>query len=91
MNSKNHEISGYIDYAYRLKSEAFGPIFSKTKKLLPKASDLSFYNWTTRSCICNHSPNFTVITESEDGIQFKSKKDRKVINVDPNVSITIYE
>jgi hypothetical protein len=29
------------------------------------------------------------MTDHEEGIQFKSKKDRKVVNVDPNVYIFI--
>lgn len=34
------EISGYIDYAHRLKREDFKPYFSGEKKLLPRPNDL---------------------------------------------------
>ncbi|CAF4668678.1 unnamed protein product [Rotaria socialis] len=39
-NSRQQEISGYIDYAHRLKSEDFEVYFAGKKKLLPKPSDL---------------------------------------------------
>ncbi|KAM3171740.1 hypothetical protein ACTXT7_016003 [Hymenolepis weldensis] len=38
---KGHEISGYIDYAHRLKTEDFVPYFSGKKKLMPRVGDLS--------------------------------------------------
>lgn len=40
-----HEISGYIDLADRLKNENFKPYFEGKKLLLPKPTDLSFFNW----------------------------------------------
>jgi hypothetical protein len=54
------EISGYIDFSHRLKSEDFKPYFEGKKKLLPKPTDLSYYNWRTNVCIANDSPNFKV-------------------------------
>lgn len=39
-NPRHQEISGYIDYAHRLKTEDFEPYFSGKKRLLPKPSDL---------------------------------------------------
>jgi hypothetical protein len=67
-NFKGQEISGYIDYAHRLKTEVtlqsaarereptaraqgenFTAYFAGTKKLLPKPSDLSYYNWETQT------------------------------------------
>ena len=53
-------------------------------RLLPKPSDLSFYNWKTQTSTSNSSPNFEVIAHNENGLEFKNKRDRKVINVDPN-------
>ncbi|KAF0689803.1 Aste57867_18761 [Aphanomyces stellatus] len=85
-NSKGQEVSGYIDYALRLKSEAFEPYFDRKKRLLPKPSDLSYYNWETQTCTSNSSPNFQVIADSETGLLFKNKRDRKVINVDPKAN-----
>ena len=86
-NSKNQEISGYIDYAHRLKTEDFEAYFSSRKKLLPKPTDLSFYNWENQAISSNNTPNYQVIAESVRGILFKNKRDRKILNVDPNVSI----
>ncbi|CAK4073056.1 unnamed protein product [Aphanomyces euteiches] len=85
-NSKGQEVSGYIDYALRLKSEPFEPYFERKKRLLPKPSDLSYYNWETQTCTSNSSPNFQVIADSETGLLFKNKRDRKVINVDPKAN-----
>ena len=55
------------------------------KRLMPKASDLSYYNWETQTSTSNSSPNFQVIADNETGLLFKNKRDRKVINVDPKV------
>lgn len=85
-NSKQQEISGYIDYAHRLKTEDFEVYFSGKKKLLPKPSDLSFYNWENQMICSNNTPNYQVIAENVKGLLFKNKRDRKVIDVDPNVN-----
>lgn len=77
------EVSGYIDFGHRLKTENFEVFFERRKKLMPKASDLSYYNWETQTSTSNSTPNFQVIADSEAGILFKNKRDRKVINVDP--------
>nr|XP_035929961.1 cilia- and flagella-associated protein 299 isoform X1 [Halichoerus grypus] len=39
-NSHGQEISGYIDYAHRLKIEDFEVYFSGKKRLLPKPADM---------------------------------------------------
>ena len=44
-NSKKQEVSGYIDYAHRLKSENWEHYFERKKRVMPHTSDLSFYNW----------------------------------------------
>eukprot|EP00518_Triparma_eleuthera_P002965 CAMPEP_0182453238 /NCGR_PEP_ID=MMETSP1319-20130603/386_1 /TAXON_ID=172717 /ORGANISM="Bolidomonas pacifica, Strain RCC208" /LENGTH=223 /DNA_ID=CAMNT_0024651147 /DNA_START=197 /DNA_END=865 /DNA_ORIENTATION=+ len=85
-NAKKQEVSGYIDYALRLKTENFEPYFEKRKKLMPKPSDLSYYNWETQTSTSNSTPNFQVIADNETGLLFKNKRDRKVINVDPNAN-----
>ena len=82
-NPKGQEISGYIDYSHRLKSEPFEPYFNNQKSLIPRTSDLSFYNWETQTCTSNTTPNFQVIADNESGLLFKNKRDRKIINVDP--------
>ncbi|XP_047607629.1 cilia- and flagella-associated protein 299 isoform X4 [Phacochoerus africanus] len=40
-NSHGQEVSGYIDYAHRLKVEDFEVYFSGKKRLLPKPTDMS--------------------------------------------------
>ena len=126
-NHKGQEVSGYIDYAHRLKTENFEPYFERRagplrpsppwpthllppprpprpahpapagsddacgacssrrrkQKLMPKPSDLSFYNWETQTSTSNQTQNFQVIADNEAGLLFKNKRDRKVINVDP--------
>jgi len=47
-NSKKQEVSGYIDYAHRLKSENWELYFERKKRVMPHTSDLSFYNWCAR-------------------------------------------
>eukprot|EP01083_Nonionella_stella_P003135 8930_1 len=83
-NSKGQEISGYVDYAHRLRTEEFTAYFERKKRFLPRSSDLSYYNWETQTCTSNPTPNFQVIADSEQGLLFKNKRDRKVINVDKN-------
>ncbi|XP_058630669.1 cilia- and flagella-associated protein 299 isoform X2 [Onychostoma macrolepis] len=85
-NSHGQEISGYIDYSHRLKSEDFEPYFSGKKRLMPKPTDLSFYNWGTQVAKHNASSNYEVITENPSGLLFKCKNDRKILNVDPEAT-----
>lgn len=79
-------MSGYIDFAARLKQEDFEPYFDGKRKLLPRPSDLSYYNWESQTSTSNSSANFQVITDNETGLLFKNKRDRKVINVDPKAN-----
>lgn len=39
-NTLGQEVSGYIDYAHRLKTQDFEPYFSRRKRLMPERSDL---------------------------------------------------
>ncbi|XP_053556113.1 cilia- and flagella-associated protein 299 [Bombina bombina] len=77
------EISGYIDYSHRLKTEDFEVYFSGKKKLMPVPTDLSYYNWDSHISTSNSSPNYQVIAENPSGLLFKNKRDRKILNVDP--------
>jgi len=43
---KGKEIPAYIDYRERLKNDEMEGIFKEGKPLLPKPTDLSYYNWT---------------------------------------------
>eukprot|EP00708_Paratrimastix_pyriformis_P004357 GAFH01003221.1.p1 GENE.GAFH01003221.1~~GAFH01003221.1.p1 ORF type:complete len:252 (-),score=88.30 GAFH01003221.1:223-897(-) len=85
VNSRGQEISGYIDYGHRLKveGERFRAYFTGERLLLPKPSDLSYYNWETQTLKSNATSNFEVIADNVAGLHFKNKRDRKLINVDP--------
>jgi hypothetical protein len=83
---KGHEVSGFIDYGHRLKNEDFDEYFSRRKKLVPKRSDLSYYNWKTHTLYYNNSSTFQVLADNEMGLLFKHKRDRKTINVDPRAA-----
>merc|ERR1711976_1126095 len=72
-NAKGQEISGYIDYGQRLKTENFEVYFERKKKLLPRHSDLSFYNWDTTFSSSNETPQFHVIPDFQQGMLFKNK------------------
>ncbi len=89
LSEEGIEISGYIDLAHRLKTEDFSQYFRGQKLLLPKNTDLSYYNWNTGVCVSNDSPNFKVDASSgSKGLLFRNKRDRKVINVEPPVTLT---
>lgn len=84
-NNRGQEISGYIDYGHRLSIDAnFRLYFEGKKKLKPKSADLSFYNWETQTVCSNATNNFQVMADNENGLLFKHKRDRKVMNVDPS-------
>jgi hypothetical protein len=53
------------------------------RKLLPKPSDLSYYNWETQLSTSNSTPLYQVIADSAQGLLFKNKRDRKIVNVNP--------
>ncbi|XP_031192763.1 cilia- and flagella-associated protein 299 [Mastomys coucha] len=82
-NCHGQEVSGYIDYAHRLKSEDFEVYFNGKRKLFPRTTDMSFYNWDSHIAVCNSSPNYQVIADNPEGLLFKYKRDRKILNVDP--------
>ncbi|CAF0861267.1 unnamed protein product [Rotaria sordida] len=81
-NNIGHEISAYIDYAYRLKFEDFTQFFIGQNKLIPLTTDLSFYNWDTHMCTSNDTNNFHLLSDV-NGIQFRCEHDRKIVYVDP--------
>ena len=43
-NQKGQEVSGYIDFGFRMQTEDFKPYFKRKKRFLPRPSDLSYYN-----------------------------------------------
>ena len=85
-----HEISGYIDYSYRLNTEDFTNYFiqsdTNAKKFTPKKCDLSYYNWTTNVLHYNNSPTFQVVIDNSKGLLFKHRKDKMIINPDTKAS-----
>ena len=83
LNERNQEISGYIDYAQRLRTDTFADYFSGRARLTPRLSDMAFFNWKTQHARCNNTPNWQVLSESVRGLAFKSRRDRKVVSVDP--------
>uniref|UniRef100_A0AC11BFD8 Cilia and flagella associated protein 299 n=1 Tax=Ovis aries TaxID=9940 RepID=A0AC11BFD8_SHEEP len=88
-NSRGQEVSGYIDYAHRLKTEDFEVYFSGKKRLLPRPTDMSFYNWDSHIAVWNSTPNYQVIADNPEGLLFKYKRDRKILNVDPKTPWTV--
>ena len=86
-NSKNQpEISGYIDLTHRMQKmgQDFKDVFMQTVRIEPTPADLSFYSWESKQCYINDSPNFRTDASSEEGLMFRNKRDRKLINVNPN-------
>lgn len=78
-----NEVSAYIDLADRMKKENFKPIFMKKKLLMPRETDLSFFNWDGQKASISDSPNFRTDANSDAGLLFRNKRDRKVIYVNP--------
>lgn len=55
------QVSGYIDYAHRLKTDPNMELyFDRSKRLMPRHTDMSFYNWETHLSTSNPTPNFQV-------------------------------
>lgn len=86
-NKKGQEVSGYIDYGHRLSNGSMDAVFDLTTKLVPKPSDLSFYNWDTHANSSHPTATFQIIADNASGLVFKNKRDRKTINVDPNSTL----
>jgi hypothetical protein len=81
-DKKGKETSAYIDYRERLKNDEMEGIFKEGKPLLPKPSDLSYYNWTLQKVMSNDSTFFRVDAGPKERLSFKNNTDRKIINVD---------
>ena len=84
---KDHknEKSAYIDLAHRFKLEDFREIYSGNKPFTLKKTDLSYFDWMTGVAIINESPNFRTQADGKEGLLFRNKRDRKMIDVNPNV------
>ena len=81
-DKKGKETSAYIDYRERLKNDEMDGIFKEGKPLLPKPTDLSYYNWTLQKVMSNDSTFFRVDAGPKERLSFKNNTDRKIINVD---------
>ncbi|CAL1533673.1 unnamed protein product [Lymnaea stagnalis] len=86
LNGKGQEVSGYIDYAHRLATEDFRPIFNLEKRLMPKPTDLSFFNWDSKIVQGMNSPNYEVIASFLSGMVFRNRRDGKMVNPDPSLN-----
>ena len=81
-DKKGKETSAYIDYRERLKNDEMEGVFKEGKPLLPKPTDLSYYNWTLQKVMSNDSTFFRVDAGPKERLSFKNNTDRKIINVD---------
>lgn len=50
----------------------------------------SFYNWDSHIAFWNSTPNYQVIDDNPEGLLFKYKRDRKILNVDPKVNLLLH-
>lgn len=66
-------MSGFIDFAERLKTEDWVPYFLGKKRFLPRPSDLSYYNWDTQAATATSTINFQVLADNPGG------KDKKIL------------
>ncbi|XP_035216225.1 cilia- and flagella-associated protein 299-like [Stegodyphus dumicola] len=83
-NEKGDEISSYIDYALKLRTEDWELYFSGEKKIVPTETDLSFYNWKKAKVFSTSTPNFDVVTDMDSHkMYFVCKKDGYPVDVSP--------
>lgn len=57
-------------------------IFNGKKELIPRQSDLSYYNWTLQRVYSSDSTFFRVDAGPNERLSFRNNTDRKIINVD---------
>ena len=82
-DKKGKETSAYIDFRERLQDdEEMNGIFKEGKPLLPKPTDLSYYNWTLQKVNSTDSNFFRVDAGPKERLSFKNNTTRKIINVD---------
>ena len=58
----DHYLNNKVDdvVLHRLKAEQMEAVFERKKRLLPRPTDLSFYNWDTQMATSNPTSNFQV-------------------------------
>ncbi|KAG8183304.1 hypothetical protein JTE90_026004 [Oedothorax gibbosus] len=81
-NNKGEEVSAYVDFSQRLKTEDWSLYFTGKEKLTPKLTDLSFYNWNKDISLCNSNRNFDVVPDTNTlKLSFICKSDGCTIHV----------
>jgi hypothetical protein len=66
-----------------MRTDNFKAYFERKAVLLPKTSDLSYFNWNSEKCFFNDTKIFAVETSMENRqLIFKNKRDRNHIVVD---------
>ena len=81
-DKKGRETSAYMDYRERLKEDEMEAVFKEGVPLMPKSTDLSYYNWNIQRINSLDSTFFRVDAGPKERLCFKNNTDRKVINVD---------
>ena len=81
-DKKGRETSAYIDYRDRLKENEMEAVFKEGHPLIPKSTDLSYYNWNIQKVNSLDSSFYRVDAGPKERLCFKNNTDRKVINVD---------
>jgi hypothetical protein len=65
-----------------LQSDNFEDIFNGKKDLIPRSTDLSYYNWTLGKISSLDSAYYKVDAGPKERLSFRNNTDRKIINVD---------
>lgn len=81
------QISAFIDYTDRLKTEDWKPYFEGLAKITPKKSDLSYYDWKVGKSMYNESPNFKPMIDGKKGLVFESLRDSNLIRLDTSLNL----
>ncbi|GFR04016.1 cilia- and flagella-associated protein 299 [Trichonephila clavata] len=88
VNEKGEEVSAYIDFTHRLRTEDWILYFTGEKKIVPLETDLSFYNWTKGNSHHTSSTNFEVTPDTDTlKLFFVCKNDGYAIDVNPKIPI----
>eukprot|EP00887_Chlorella_sp_A99_P001087 scaffold14.g1087.t1 len=85
-NARGQEVSGFIDLGHRLATDEAGmeEVFGGRRRLAPQPTvDLSVFNWTTGSLSSAPSQGFELVADLRAGLAFKSRRDHKLVVVDP--------
>jgi hypothetical protein len=82
-NARGQEVSGYVDLAHRLDTDDAEAYFSGAATLLPRPSDLSFYNADAGAASGVSSPFWAVLVSDDGVLSLKNKRDRKALHLDP--------